>query len=69
MIAKELIARLKAHKGPVFLDVNNHNDGFWFQAVKSDLIVQLSAKFGANEESGFVLDANGYFGKDYDAPR
>ena len=64
MIRKDLIKQLTACRGPVLVEVQNFNDTFWIQAVKSDLIVQLNAKFGPDEETGFELDKNGYFGKD-----
>jgi hypothetical protein len=66
MIKKDLIKQLTAYRGPVLVEVQNFNDVFWIQAVKSDLIVQLNGKFDSNEETGFVLDKNGYFGKGYD---
>ena len=65
MIRKDLIKQLTAYRGPVLVEVQNFNDIFWIQAVKSDLIVQLNAKFKPNEETGFELDKNGYFGKDF----
>ena len=67
MIQKDLIKKLQAHRGQVLVEIQNFNDSFWIQAVKSDLIVQIKAKFNANDETGFVLDENGYFGKDYSA--
>ena len=67
MIRKDLIKQLTAYRGPVLVEVQNFNDTFWIQAVKSDLIVQLNAKFGPDEETGFDLDKNGYFGKDFDS--
>ena len=67
MIRKDLIKQLTAYRGPVLVEVQNFNDIFWIQAVKSDLIVQLNAKFGPDEETGFDLDKNGYFGKDFDS--
>ena len=67
MIQKDLIKQLTAYRGPVLVEVQNFNDTFWIQAVKSDLIVQLNAKFGPDEETGFDLDKNGYFGKDFDS--
>lgn len=67
MIKKDLIKQLTAYRGPVLVEVQNFNDTFWIQAVKSDLIVQLNAKFGPDEETGFDLDKNGYFGKDFDS--
>jgi hypothetical protein len=66
MIKKDLIKLLTAYRGPVLVEVQNFNDMFWIQAVKSDLIVQLNAKFEPDEETGFELDKNGYFGKDFD---
>ena len=65
MIKKDLIKQLTAYRGPVLVEVQNFNDTFWIQAVKSDLIVQLNGKFEPNEETGFELDKNGYFGKDF----
>ena len=65
MIQKDLIKKFTAYRGPVLVEVQNFNDIFWIQAVKSDLIVQLKAKFESNEETGFELDKNGYFGKDF----
>ena len=67
MIRKDLIKQLTAYRGPVLVEVQNFNDIFWIQAVKSDLIVQLNGKFGPDEETGFELDKNGYFGKDSDS--
>lgn len=73
MIRKTLLAKLRAHKGPIYLDVNNHNDGFWLQGVKSDLIEQMTLRFQAdNQETGFDLDTEqtpgiAFFGKDYSA--
>ena len=67
MIKKDLIKQLTAYRGPVLVEVQNFNDTFWIQAVKSDLIVQLNDKFGPDEETGFELDKNGYFGKDFDS--
>ena len=65
MIKKDLIKLLTAYRGPVLVEVQNFNDMFWIQAVKSDLVVQLNGKFEPNEETGFELDKNGYFGKDF----
>ena len=67
MILKDLIKQLTAYRGPVLVEVQNFNDIFWMQAVKSDLIVQLKAKFDCNDETGFELDKNGYLGKDFDS--
>lgn len=65
MIQKDLIKKLQAHRGQVLVEIQNFNDSFWIQAVKSDLIHQLKAKFNANDETGFELDDNGYLGKDF----
>lgn len=65
MIQKDLIKQLTAYRGPILVEVQNFNDIFWMQAVKSDLIVQLKGKFGSEDETGFDLDKNGYFGKDF----
>jgi len=63
MIRSDLIKALKAHKGPVWLEISNHNDSFYIQAVKSDLICQISNNFSEGEETGFEIDSNGYFNK------
>ena len=65
MIQKDLLKKLQAHRGQVLVEIQNFNDSFWIQAVKSDLIVQIKAKFNANDETGFELDDNGYLGKDF----
>ena len=65
MIQKDLIKKLQAHRGQVLVEIQNFNDSFWIQAVKSDLITQLKAKFNYNDETGFELDDNGYLGKDF----
>lgn len=67
MIQKDLIKKLQAHRGQVLVEIQNFNDSFWIQAVKSDLIVQIKAKFNANDETGFELDDNGYLGKDFNS--
>ena len=65
MIQKDLIKKLQAHRGQVLVEIQNFNDSFWIQAVKSDLIHQIKVKFNANDETGFELDDNGYLGKDF----
>lgn len=71
MIVKKLIAEIKKFRGPIYVEVQNFNDVFYVQAVKGDLIKMLEDGFGANmaknldEECGFELDKNGYFGKDF----
>ena len=68
MIQKDLIKKIKNDRnGYIYVEVSNFNDSFWIQAVKSDLIVQIKAKFNANDETGFELDDNGYLGKDHSA--
>lgn len=64
MVARQLIKLIKAYRGPVIVEVNNFNDTFWVQAVKSDLLLQLG-KFQADQETGFELDRNGILTKDY----
>jgi hypothetical protein len=69
MIANQLIKQIKAHRGPIVVEVSNFDDTFYVQAVKADLLLQLS-KFQDDEESGFELDAEGFLSKDYTvAPR
>lgn len=63
MIANQLIKLIKAHRGPVIIEFNNFEDTFWVEAVKSDLLLQLS-KFQADQETGFELDRNGILIKD-----
>lgn len=65
MIAKNLIAKIRKAKGPVYVETFNFNDAFWVQAVKSDLISLILEKFDLDTETGFELDDQGYFGKDY----
>jgi hypothetical protein len=64
MIAKELITKLRAHRGVVLIETQNFDDVFWVQAVKSDLI-RLLKEFDPDRETGFVLD-KGYFGRDHE---
>lgn len=65
MIAKKLINQLRKSKGPIHVEVINFHDTFWVQAVKSDLIKMIQEKFQDFEETGFELDEQGRFGKDY----
>ena len=67
MIQKDLIKKLTAHRGPVLVEVVNFHDAYWIQAVKYDLIIQIKAKFNAEDETGFELDDNGYLSKDFAA--
>lgn len=65
MIAKELIAKIRKTKGPVYVETQNFNDVFYVQAVKSDLIVMIQEAFGNDVETGFDIDDKGYMGKDF----
>ena len=67
MIAKNLISQIRKAKGPIFIETSNFNDMFWVQAVKSDLIKMIGESFGTDSETGFILDKDGYFSKDFDA--
>jgi len=64
MIAHQLIKTIKAHRGPIIVEVNNFDDTFYIQAVKADVLLQLG-QFEADEETGFELNAEGFLGKDY----
>jgi len=66
MIAKNLISQIRKAKGPIFVEISNFNDVFWVQAVKSDLIEMISESFESDLETGFILDKDGYFSKDFD---
>ena len=68
MIASQLIKLIKAYRGPVIVEVNNFNDTFYVQAVKTDLLLQF-ARFKDNEETGFEIDASGFLSKDYSTAR
>jgi len=64
MQRKALIAALRAHTGPVFVAVNSAHDQFFIQAVKGDLIAQISGSFADDgDETGFQLQ-DGNFGID-----
>jgi len=65
MIAKKLINEVRKFKGPIYVATANFNDIFHVQVVKSDLIDMISQSFDADFETGFSLDKNGYFDKDY----
>lgn len=66
MIAKELIKKIKNDRsGYVMIHVSNFNDSFFVQGVKHDLLRMLK-NFKPDQETGFILDDNGYFSKDYD---
>lgn len=64
MIAHQLIKTIKAHRGPIIVEVNNFNDTFYIQAVKADVLLQFG-KFEADEETGFELNDEGFLTKDY----
>ena len=65
MIAKKLIAEVRKFKGPIFVEIQNFNDIFWIKANKADLINMIKGSFDPDFETGFELDAQGYFGKDF----
>ncbi len=65
MIAKKLIAEVRKFKGPIFVETHNFNDVFYVKANKTDLIDMIKCSFDPDFETGFILDINGYLGKDY----
>ena len=65
MIAKKLINEVRKFKGPIYVEVQNFNDGFWIKANKADLLEMIKDSFDSDFETGFELDAKGYFGKDF----
>lgn len=65
MIARDLIKKLRRTRGPILVEVVNFHDEFWIQAVKLDLIMMIHDKFAPDAETGFELDKQGRFGKDY----
>lgn len=67
MITKNLISQIRKAKGPVMVAFSNFDDIFYVQVSKKDLMVQLSARFNQNDETGFILDENGYLDKDYES--
>lgn len=66
MIAKKLITEIRKTKGPVMVAFSNFDDVFYVHVSKKDLMAQFSARFNQDEETGLVLDENGYLGKDFD---
>lgn len=64
MIASKLIAKVKAHRGPVLVGTSNADDTLYIQAVKSDLVLQLG-RYEPDQETGFYLTDDGYVGRDY----
>ena len=68
MIAKDLIKKIRDNRaGYVMIEVQNFNDVFYVQGVKSSLIDTIKNRFESDEETGFEIDDDGYFGKDFDA--
>lgn len=65
MITKNLLKMLNDQKGPIYVEVVNFNDVFWVQAVKQDLINIIKTNFAPDVECGFVLDLEGFLGKDF----
>lgn len=65
MIAKKLINEVRKFRGPIYVEIQNFNDVFWIKANKADLLTMIKDSFDANFETGFELDAQGYFGKDF----
>jgi hypothetical protein len=64
MIAKDLMKRIAAEKGPLFVEISNFNDTHWVKVVKRDLI-DMVRQFNPDQETGYELDSRGFFGKDY----
>ena len=65
VIAKNLFAKIRKSKGPIMVAFVNFDDVFYVQASKKDLLLQLSQRFKADEETGFDLDDQGFLDKDY----
>lgn len=68
MIAKDLLKKLKAHRGDLFVECMNFNDVFWIKASRHDVTQTIATRFKPTEETGFILETSqlaGYFGKDY----
>jgi len=65
MIAKNLFDKISKKKGPILIAFSNFDDVFYVQASKKDLLVQMKARFNADDETGFELDENGFLDKDY----
>lgn len=68
MIAKDLMKRIAADKGPLFVEISNFNTHcvytHWVKVVKRDLI-DMVRQFNPDQETGYELDSRGFFGKDY----
>jgi hypothetical protein len=67
MIAKNLISQIRKAKGPIVVAFNNFDDVMYVEVNKKDLLVQLSARFMKDEETGLILDKNNYLDKDYES--
>lgn len=65
MIAKDLLKKISSHKGALMVEIQNFNDVFWVQTVKGDLYRSIKNSFQLDEETGFELDDEGFFGKDF----
>jgi hypothetical protein len=65
MIAKNLFTKIRKFKGPVMVGFTNFDDTFYVQVSKKDLLTQLSARFGLEEETGLELDEHGFLDKDW----
>jgi len=65
VIAKNLFAKIRKSKGSIIVAFTNFDDVFYVQASKKDLLLQLSQRFKADEETGFDLDDQGFLDKDY----
>ena len=63
MIAHQLIKTIKAHRGPIIVEISNFNDNFYIQAVKADVLLQFGI-FEADEETGFEMNDEGFLTKD-----
>ena len=64
MIAKQLLKKIRAHRGPIIVEIHNFNDVFYVQAVKADILLQF-AKFRDDDDTGFDLGSEGYLFKAY----
>ena len=64
MIAKQLLKKIRAHRGPIIVEIQNFHDVFFVQAVKADILLQF-AKFRDDDETGFDLGSEGYLFKVY----
>lgn len=65
MIAKDLITKVRKTRGPILVELINFHDQFWVQAVKSDIIYMIQETFSECDETGFEIDDEGRFCKDY----